>query len=218
MVSHDNPRVDWTPLWIGAAFAVALIGLDIVLRPAGASLTREHGGIELASALMYVYAVMVWLRRNPPSYWGSHWHLPAIMLFGAAREFDLDKSLTSVGIFKSNLYLTDQAPIWERLIGLVVLVVLVWAVIRLVRLHARTFLHGLQRGDSGSWAVLGAIGVAGIAKSIDGIGRKLRPFGITVDSGLEAWAGIAEELMELFIPFFLLYAVLEASRHLTQRR
>ena len=117
-----------------------------------------------------------------------------------------------MGILKSNLYLTDQAPVWERLMGVVVLALLAAAAIRLVRLHGRTFLRGLRAGDSGAWSFAAAIGVAGLAKSIDGLARKLRPFDVTLDPGVDRSVGLVEEMLELAIPLLLLYAVLKATR------
>jgi hypothetical protein len=211
-VTERAGRIDWAPLWLAMGFAVLLVGLDVVLRPEGARLTREGGGIETASALLYVYAVAVWLRRHSTADWRAFWHIPVILLFAAAREFDLDKTLTSVGILKSNLYLTDQAPVWERLVGLAVLLLLMVAAVQLVRVHGRGFLRGLRAGDSGALAVAAAIGVAGFAKSIDGLARKLRPFDITVDDEFNAVVVMAEEVLELTIPLLLLYAILEATR------
>lgn len=205
-------RIDWAPFWLAVGFAVLMIGLDVALRPEGAKLTREGGGIETASALLYVYVATVWLRRRSPADWRALWHIPVILLFAAAREFDLDKSLTSVGILKSNLYLTDQAPVWERLAGAAVLLLLAVSVVRLVRVHGRSFLRGLAAGDVGALTVAVAVATAGFAKSIDGLARKLRPFDVTLDPGFNARVVMAEEVLELLIPFLLLYAVLDASR------
>ena len=205
-------RIDWAPFWPAVGFAVLLVGLDVVLRPEGAKLTRENGGIETASALLYVYVAAVWLRRHAPADWRALWHVPVILLLAAAREFDLDKTLTSVGILKSNLYLTDQAPVWERLVGAAVLLLVAVAVVRLVRVHGRRFLRGLADGDTGALAVAVAVATAGFAKSLDGLARKLRPFDVTLDPEFNSRVVMAEEVLELLIPFLLLYAVLDATR------
>ena len=78
------------PFWLAVGFVVLIVGLDTVLRRRDAKLTRENGGIETASALAHVYVAAVWLRRHSGADRRAFWHLPVILLFAAAREFDLD--------------------------------------------------------------------------------------------------------------------------------
>ena len=196
--------------WTAVAIAAALILGDGLTRSPGEALTREHGGIETASALLYFAAALVWVLNHSAVAFARSWQLPAVLVMMAGRELELDKSLTSVGLLKSNLYLADQTPLWERFLGLAVLAFLVVVVLRLVRFNRPGFLRGLRRGAPAALAVVAAIGTAVFAKTIDGLGRKLEPFGLVLDRSVADRFGAFEEAFELLVPALLLFAVVHS--------
>lgn len=202
----------WRPLGIALTLILATVGIDLLTLPPGAKLTREHGGLELASALLYLWAAAVWMARQGWQGLARDWQVPAVLLMMSGREFDIDKSLTSVGLLKSDLYLTAEAPVWERLLGVVVLTFAVVTLVRLARRQGRGFLAGVRRGAPAQLAVLTGLLVAVLAKTVDGLGRKLQSFGIALDPAMGAWIGSAEEVIELFVPLLFLAAIVQAAR------
>lgn len=197
----------WRPFRIAVAAAAAIIGADALVGPPG-RLTREHGGVELASALLYLWAAAVWIGLHGRREALRGWQVPGALLLMSAREFDLDKSLTSVGLLKSRLYLSAEAPAWERLLGLAVIGLILAVVVRLVRHQGRAFLARLRAGGRAEATMLAGLLLAAFAKSIDGIGRKLAGVGLDLGAGTVAAFGGAEEAVELMVPLLFLGAVL----------
>lgn len=200
------------PLWIALAAVAAIVGIDLISKPPDVRLIREHRGVELASALLYLWTAAVWIALHGRRELVRKWQIPAVLLMMGAREFDLDKSLTSVGLLKSNLYLTAQAPIWERLLAVAVLALTVTVLVRLARHQGRSFLIGLRRGAMVDVAVLTGILLAIFAKTIDGLGRKLQGFGVELDAALANRFRGVEEVAELFVPLLFLLAILITVR------
>jgi hypothetical protein len=66
----------------------------------------------------------------------------------------------------------------------------------------------LRRGEAWSLSICAAVAVAVIAKSLDGLSRKLAPLGIEVSETLNNQTTLIEEGLELAIPAFLILAVL----------
>ena len=63
-----------------------------------------------------------------------------------------------------------------------------------------------------AWSVAGALGLPAGSILIDGLGRKLTPLGMDLPDRIDSLAGAGEEIMEAFIPFLLLTAIIAAAR------
>ncbi|EKF56930.1 hypothetical protein QWE_24088 [Agrobacterium albertimagni AOL15] len=175
-------------------------------------LTREFGAIELASALLYAFSAMLWLWTRTGQMWRYAWQVPTILLLMMGREIDLDKQITSVGILKSELYLTATAPPFERIFGLLVLAFLIVTIVRLAIVNGPELLAGLKARAlwASSLAIAACLGV--LSKSIDGLSRKLDAFGISIDSQTSTAAAVTEEIMELGIPIMALISIISSIR------
>ena len=198
---------------VAAALAATGVGFVIGLsRPI--PFFKEGGAIELATAaaLFALSAGMMLLvvQGRPDT---RFWHLPVLLFLMGGREMDWDKSLLSNGMLKSRFYLGD-APIWEKAIGLAVVMLLLYCTIRTIRLGAGPALRALRRGAA--WPLAFAAGVALVmgAKAIDGIDRKLSPWGIAIPDDLVSLAGKVEEVMELAFVLSIILALGLWSRRL----
>lgn len=213
-MAYMNDKLGYERPWSFAITAilgsVALVLIDLMTKRTGSSLFRESGSLELATALLYGYTAVIWLWTRPGDEWRVFWQVPAVLLLLMGREFDLDKNLTSIGILQSKLYLTNEAPLMERILGVVVIIFVVTVAVRLVRFNSRIFLDALRSRTIWAWSVLASVGLAVFAKSLDGLERKLAPFGISVDATIAGKAELIEELLELGIPLLLLAATLSS--------
>ncbi len=187
--------------------AAVVIALDILLFPA-ADRMREGGGVESASALLYLGPLLVTL-RHPDL--GRMWMPPLLLGAMALRELDFDKRFTSEGLLSIKVFTYDTA-LWEKALSVLVLATLAAALVLLLRRRAGAFLRNLARRRH--WALYLAAGLAltVVSKSIDGLGRKLEPWGIDLAAAVNDRAGQIEEALELGIPVFLLMAALAARR------
>lgn len=205
--ARPTSRNPWLLLLLGFLAAAALIAIDALTKGAGERLVREGGGVELATALLYGYAAVVWLWLHPGDEWRRFWQIPFIVMLLMGREFDLDKKLLSVGILKSHLYLTNEAAVPERIAGVVFVLFAAVTVIRLLRVNGAGFLAALRRAAPWAMSVVAAVALGVASKAIDGLGRKLAPFGITLDPWAASAAVLMEEWLELGIPLMILLAV-----------
>ncbi len=197
-------------LWIIGvliAFALGLVWLLAQPEPELKRLASEGEGIETASAIGFgLCALAVWARTRTAA--ASKVMVSVLMLVLVARELDLDKSQFTRGLFKSSQYLRGDVPVGEKLIGALILLAIAGCLIALIRREWATLRDGLRVRHAGIAALGVAAVFAAIAKSLDGIARKLEPLGIVVDEGWIVPLQGTEELMELTIAALLLVAVL----------
>lgn len=190
---------------VGAAFAFhAILSKD-------AGFFSEAGPVERLSALFLMLAAAILAIRETRPSRQSRWHQVVLILAAALRELDWDKAFTERGILSLGLYTGDH-PAEQKLLGAVALTLLVWAGLRLMRRNLRPWLASLSRGSPASWMMLAAVLLYGVAKSVDGLGRKLAPLGIEVSSRMNTLVGRSEEVMELLGAILILLAVAGAGQ------
>ena len=186
--------------------ALLAIAADALFLSRGASLTREGGAVELASALFYLLALGAFLSRaGERRVW--LWPVPVLLAAMALREFDADKRFTSEGVLGIKI-LTRDTPLWEKALGIVVVGGLLLAIAVLLRRTLRPFLSALMRFVQWALWTAAAILLAVFTKSIDGLARKLEPLGIPISEEVSRAVGGTEEYLELGIPLLILMAIL----------
>lgn len=188
----------------GLALGWVLAALMLATDPSG--VFSERGPVERLSAF-YLVVAGLWLlldqlRRRSL----ADWHLVALVLAAATRELDWDKAFTATGVMSLKLYTRDH-PLADKLIGALILTFLAWALLRLLRRDLGGWLRGLGRHDPGSLLVALALALYGCAKTLDGLGRKLAPWGIELSATAGMLAGRGEEVLELFAAIIILQAV-----------
>ncbi|MEE4187666.1 MAG: hypothetical protein V2I76_04360 [Roseobacter sp.] len=193
------------------AVILAFIAVDLLVFADGASFKREGGGLETASAVLYIVAAVVFLRVVPEGSLTRLVHVPLLMVLFALRELDFDKAFTSSGILSLRLYSGDS-PLTTKLIAGAVAVAAVFVILRTVWVGVPAAWRALRTGAVWPWYAAAAGGVVVVAKSIDGLGRKLLEFGIVISDDLDATAALVEEVGEAFIPVFAMMAVFSRWR------
>lgn len=170
-------------------------------------LVRESGSIETASAIFYLVAIVLFVILFGVKVTRNNWYMPAAMLALALRELDAHKAFTTMSVFKSRFYLSSDVPMFEKLIGLTVIGLLVYMAYLLISRHLADFIVRLRRFDPTAIAVFLAFACAGVAKTLDGIGRKLADFNITVTQEYRDIFLVFEETLEFGIGIFFIYAL-----------
>ncbi len=204
------------------AYAVLALGLlllcGLVLNLGdrhGQVLMGESGPIEVASAVGYFACVLYMIARGGRDFLVSRGYFVVLTLLFGFRELDFDKAFTTMGILKSRFYLSSDVPIPEKVIGLLVIALIFWTVFQLLRNHFVEFLQGLKQRAPVALGVGLIFFLLAFSKSIDGLARKLKPFGIETSAEVSRWAGSVEEVLELGIP---IYMVLTFHAWLSRRR
>lgn len=185
---------------IGVALTLVLFAVLAMSPPAVyVPLTKEGSPIEVLSAVLYFVAAALLVRVAR-----DQWPYLIILVFFGLRELDMDKLPFTEGLFKSRQYIGDTVPAIERILTAIVLALLLVVVI----LSIKRGLAALRaRGIDGvTLSVLAALALGSSAKLLDGLGRKLAPYGIEVTKATEEFAILYEEVAELGMAFCLTLA------------
>ena len=160
------------------------------------------------SAILLAGAALLYARRMRP---GRNWHVPVGLILLAVRELDFDKRFTSEGVLQLRLYSGDN-PLWEKAIGAAIVILALVVLFLLARFQFVPWLRGLAKGMAWAWlfALSGFLIV--VAKSLDGIGRKLAPLGIEVPQNISDASSRVEEVFELFFAFCIIASLMLAPR------
>ena len=183
--------------------------------PAMSLLLREGGPIELGSVVLYLVCIALLLPAFAVRGTVTRWYVVVLLVFLAFRELDGDKKLFTLGLLKSRQY-TGDAPLSEKLIGIVLLVVLALSLGLLAWRHGRAWLEAVLRLRPWAWAVGAGLAFMATSKLVDGAQRKLAPFGIELTPQAERWAFAYEEVAELGIG--LMFAAALVNIALDRRR
>ncbi|WP_282129395.1 hypothetical protein [Roseobacter litoralis] len=213
MIDQQSPTATsekWPGLASAAVLSFGLIAVfvivDLLFFAQGQSFKREGGGLETASAVLYILAVVVFFIKTPMSEWLRLFHVPALMALFACRELDFDKAFTDAGILSLRLYSGDTA-LGTKLIAGAVALFSIYVILRTAWRGGPAVLRALRDGALWPWfAILAGVLVVG-TKSVDGLGRKLLDFGIVISADLDATASLVEEVGETFIPVCAILAI-----------
>ena len=196
--------------WI-FAYAAAAIALFAVFQALTAedvyyAFTKEAGPIEVASATLWGVAAVAALSFASYTQLAFRWPVVVGFALLGARELDWDKAFLSEGILQLRLYSGDS-PLTEKLIGGAVIALILTVLWKLSR-KAGFFLNALRRERAGwAWMISGTVLLAVFAKTIDGIGRKMEGFGVTLTPETIAVFSVVEEVMELVFVLGMILAV-----------
>ncbi len=165
----------------------------------------EGGAIESVSAFGYFVCagVLLVLCRT----WSGRWHGAVVLTLMGLRELDFHARFTDMNISKIKFYLSPEVPAMQKVAGLLVVVVLLYALYRLARDHGRRWLQGLRAGQACAYGVAFAIACAVIAKSLDGFARKLGELGWVASRQAVDYAMYFEETLEMGIPLMVALSI-----------
>lgn len=199
----------FTPAFTLAAMLSAVLlflGVDLALHDSSAVVFKEGHAIETVSAVLLSAAAVLWWATGADDMKGRQWHVPVILVLMAMREMDFDKRFTSEGVLQLRLY-SGASPLWEKAIGLAVIALILVCGWRLVRVTLPRWWAGLRAGRPASWlAGLAALMMA-VAKTLDGLGRKLAALDVTISPELDRLSGRFEEILELAAYVMLVQAL-----------
>ena len=184
---------------------VLLAAFVVYLGPTEAkALMGEAGPIERSSALGYFLCTGYMLLAGGRDFARKYAYIIVLVALFGCRELDFDKRFTTMGILKSRFYLSSEVPLLEKVIGLLVIALLLWAVISIVKNHLTSTLANLAKLNERAVGVVMIFVLLAVSKSIDGLARKLKPFGIETSQQVSFLASSVEEVMELGIPILMI--------------
>lgn len=206
-MSRNAPLSPAVTLALMLATILAFLCVDLVTEDTTAVIFKEGHAFEVVSALLLAVAAGVWWYMEADDMQGRQWHLPVILVLMTLRELDFDKRFTSMGLLKLRLY-TGTAPLWEKVIGLAVIALILICCWRLLTISFPRWWAGLRAGRASSWLSGLAVLTLVVAKSLDGLDRKLAGFGIVLPADLGRISGRIEEVLELGTAILLVQALI----------
>lgn len=194
------------PFWLAVVVTLALLAYGILAGNSAYEFIQESGAVENASVVILFCGALGFAILRPDLAFGRFWHVAVMMLLLTARELDFDKRFTDKGVLQSRLY-TGDYPLEQKIIGAFFVLLILVCLYRLVRHGWRPLLSGLKRGAAWAWVFLASFGTVAVAKSLDGAGRKLAPFGIELSEQTTFFLSVLEEVGELGFGLMLVFAI-----------
>lgn len=164
----------WTPILVGIFMAIAIVACGFLFNVQDKPFWIKEGGVvETLSALGYFVTVATMLLLGGFQFIKRYYYIVLLILIFGMRELDFDKRFTTMGIFKSRFYLSDAVPLYEKVIGLLVIAVLAWITFQLFRHHFRGLFSNLFKSPVNVGVLLTGMLLI-FSKTIDGTGSKAR--------------------------------------------
>lgn len=211
VANNSSPDKKHT-LWIIAVLVCILVIFSIASSLTGDTklfFIKEGGLVETASAIGYLVAAGILFALGWRSNRRGTWPFLVLLLFFAAREFDFDKRFTDVGVLKPKFVTSPTDPLWVKIIGISIVIVILTALFTVLRRHGVSFLKSLKKPEPLNMSIfLGASFIVLTKAALDGFVRKMRGFGLDFGSSVNDVVTDIEESMEFGIPLFFLIAVI----------
>jgi uncharacterized membrane protein YbhN (UPF0104 family) len=119
------------------------------------------------------------------------------------REMDFDTKFTTTGIFKLRFFTSATVPLFEKIIGVILVILLLYILFTLIHRHFKDFLLNLKKRNTIGMGVLMTCGLLALSQSLDGLDRKLKGLGIAISHQTSLNATAMEEIAELGIPIMM---------------
>lgn len=165
---------------------------------------KEDGIIESLSVLGYLVATILILVKGKWSYVKQYYYFFILIIMFGLRELDFHKKFTTMGIFKSKFYLSSEVPIFEKLIGILIILFIVHIIITIYKKHSQDFITKIRSFSSIHIGALIIFLTLFFSKTLDGLSRKLDLFNIIIEEQTSKHVEVLEEVLELGIPLLII--------------
>ncbi|GKT08181.1 hypothetical protein [Desulforhabdus sp. TSK] len=190
---------------------LGLISLIAVLETIGSGvkmkLIQEGGPIEQLSAVGYFICLMTLLffRIGDAK---THLSVMFLVLMLGLRELDFHVLFTPMSMEKIKFYWSPDVSIHSKVVGASIILSLLLCCAYLMKKHLWGIIKSLKRLEPDAVGLFLGLAFIGIAKTLDGMQRKLGDFHITITRNMMELTTVAEEILELGIPYMFIIAVL----------
>lgn len=170
------------------------------------TLTQEGQEIESLTVLLFIIAALLggmiaWQSKR--MIW---WLYSYFMAMAAFRENDMHKAFTDDSILKTNFYLESDAPLGQKLFGIIFIIILIYMVYRLAK-YAPQWIRNVFAFQRSALIVFWGFSCLFVAKTIDSIARLL-PFMTEFRDNNAMFFAMAEESLELMAAATFLHLAL----------
>lgn len=187
---------------IGLVLGLGFAAAALFTSPSDRFWIHEGGVVETATVVFYAACLLYMPLRGGSSFLRRHPFVPVLTMALLARELDLHKRLTGVGIFKIRFFTDPSLPATTKVAGAFVVAGLAAACLYSLWRYWPVYSRALRRRSPVAIAItlIGALIV--VSKMIDGLDRNLASLGTHLSAEANHVACAAEEILELGIPLF----------------
>lgn len=134
-----------------------------------------------------------------------------LVLILGLRELDFHVLFTPMSMEKIKFYWSLDVSIHSKVIGASIILSLLLCCIYLVKKHFLDVMKSLKRLEPDAVGLFLGIACIGIAKTLDGMQRKLGDFHFSITRNMAELTTGAEEILEFGIPYVFMAAI--AAHH-----
>lgn len=190
------------PTVIVCSAAINLLPTDLA-----AILVKENGPVETLSATG-IFVAAFWLFLEG---WrgriGDGYSAALLVSTLGLRELDFHTRFTTMGIFKTRFYISDQVPGGEKIIAsLIVMLILVLAM-RYGKRNILPFWHALRSRRMYAITLGLSLGCIVVSKMLDSYTGPIEPLVACFSIDPRIYLRVVEETLELAIPLYLLLSI-----------
>ena len=170
-------------------------------------LIQEDGPIEALSAIGYFVCLIPLLRHKETDAESLFCIAVFLMIFGM-RELDFHARFTTMSMTKIEFYVSPHVPIFEKMIGVAVFVLLCYCFIYLSKKYLLAYVQAVKRLEAYAIGVSLSFLFVMISLGLDGLEKKAAKYGYAYANQLIEITTVIEEVVELGVPVMFLIAIL----------
>jgi hypothetical protein len=192
--------------WLVAALLLVLYIVSFFLSGNSREFFLKEGGVvETATFLGYLLCSVLIFYKGRFNYLKRYYYLVFFIVFFMFRELDFHTRFTTMGLFKSKIFVSGNVSIIEKIIAAAFILLFIYFTYLIVRKDLKSFFRSFKNHSAISYGILIVAVLLGVTKFfLDGIGRKLGMAGIQLGKNMPVYFAALEEILELGIPIILL--------------
>ncbi|WP_025312044.1 hypothetical protein [Roseicyclus elongatus] len=193
---------------------VVIVAQSLLRHGVEVTFTEEHGGMERASLLLWLYAAGFAL-FSKAYLKAMTWPLALFFLLLALRELDFHNWWFDPGLLRGEIFSSD-APLWQKVVSAIAMTSILGVVLFVVFGGFGKFFAAMREKRIWPWLVVAALVFAFLSTLLDGIGPRLRHIGIEVNDAMHLKITMGEEVLELLFSLLLVSAIIFGVHSLAQ--
>jgi len=171
-------------------------------------MVRENGPVEIFSAGGYFLFCLFFVYFNISGILRTDVAPCFFVLLLGLRELDFHARFTTMGMFKSRFFISPEVPLVEKILVTGFILGLLGYAFYYLRERMVAFKADLAAGSPYAFSIAAAVGCILLSKALDGNSEIFEYLLPMIDESSQL-PRTAEECLELFIPVFLLRALVQ---------
>lgn len=167
-------------------------------------LLMEKGPIEIISASLHFICFFLVIIKGGIAFSKVYPYFSTLPLLFGFRELDFDVKFTTTGILKIRFFTRSDVPLYEKVIGFIIILSVVMLVLMMIKKQFKPFMEELKKRSAIGIGAFLTIAIIIGSNLLDGLGRKTKSMGLELHPLILKYSSVAEEIIELGIPILMI--------------